>query len=63
MRAGDKYFDRIENVKMKNGKPTIIKINDVCYRFDPAATEKEKKAKLLTIEQRRDRLRKMGRID
>ena len=59
---GRKFNQAVEILKVKNGKVTLISINDVCYRLDVAATEKEKKRHSLTIEERRKRLQQMGRI-
>ncbi|MBD8013866.1 hypothetical protein [Planococcus wigleyi] len=61
MIPGDK-LSHVTIVKVKNDKPTLIKHGDNCYRLDIAATEKEKKRHDLTVEQRRHRLKQMGRI-
>lgn len=63
IKPGDIYNQKVQIIKMKNGKPTIIKVNDVCYRMDVAATEKENKAKKLPIPEKRKRLRQMKRIN
>lgn len=63
IKPGDKYNQVVEIIKMKSGKPTIIKVNDVCYRMDIAATEKENKAKKLPIPEKTKRLRQMERIN
>lgn len=62
VKPGDRYADHIDVIKVKNGKPTVIKVDGLCYRFDVEATEKENRAQELSIIQKRHRLRNMGRI-
>ena len=61
-KPGDKISFNGEVLKVKNGSPTLILIDGVCYRKDVAATEKERNRHNLTVKQRTHRLRQMGRI-
>lgn len=61
-KPGDKLSVKGEVLKVKNGSPTLILIDGVCYRKDVAATEKEKNRHKLTAKERTHRLQQMGRL-
>lgn len=44
-----------EVLRVKNDKPSLVKIGDIVYRMDVAATEKERKAKALKPEEKMKR--------
>lgn len=55
---GKKTRRQVEELRVKNGVPTLIKVGDLVYSVDQAATKKEKRAKEMLTEEQQIRRRK-----
>lgn len=57
---GKKTRRQVEELRVKNDVPTLIKVGDYVYSLDQAATKKEERAKQLTPEQQAQRRKDLG---